>query len=128
MLDKLYVIAFVDIPFAAQSYFSPYGVFEVYPKSKITKFTKIELWELYKIQNKHLKLLDLFDYFQHFPKLRKRFVILSIGFGFCVFNSIWEHRLNLFLNICSNKNPKFSLKCEQFSYRLLFDVFGDVWS
>ena len=31
----------------------------------------------------------------------KQIVILNIVFGFCVFNSLWEPRLNVFLNICS---------------------------
>ena len=36
-------------------------------------------------------LLTLLAYFV------KQIVILNIGFGFCVLNSIWEHTLNVFL-------------------------------
>ena len=28
----------------------------------------------------------------------KQIVVLNIGFGFCVFNSIWEHRLKIFFD------------------------------
>ena len=66
------------------------------------------------------------------PKLRKYFgivgafvkeiVIFNIGFGFCVCNSIWEHRLKMFFdpnksNKSTPQHRNFSQKCEQFSYR-----------
>ena len=48
------------------------------------------------------------DVFEIFPKFRKCFgifgvsvkeiVTFNIGFGFCVFKSIWEHRLKIFFD------------------------------
>ena len=50
--------------------------------------------------------LKCFEIFQYFTNFRMYFcilvycvqliVILYIGFGFCVFNCLWEHRLNEF--------------------------------
>ena len=47
----------------------------------------------------------------------KEIVILNIGFGFWLFNSIWEHRLKISFDpqnrpLKKNNNQK----CEQFSY------------
>ena len=55
-------------------------------------------------------------------------VILNIGFGFCVFNSIWEHRLNYFPTPQIEKkrhlgNRTFSQKCEQISYGTFGGIF-----
>ena len=69
--------------------------------------------------------------FEKFPIFRKYFgifggcvketVIFNIGFGFCVFDSKWEHRLKIFFDpkprkISTPENPKKSQKFEQFSY------------
>ena len=71
----------------------------------IPKNTKKELCNLYILQNKNL-IFWIFRIFEHFTKNRKYFsmfgvfvkqiVIFNIGFGFCVFNSIWEHKLKIF--------------------------------
>ena len=55
-----------------------------------------------------MKFLKYFEIFEKFPNNRKYFgivgvfvkeiIILNIGFGFCVFNSIWEHRLKIFFD------------------------------
>ena len=34
----------------------------------------------------------------------KQIVILNIGFGFCIFNSIWEHGLKIFFDPQNRKN------------------------
>ena len=57
----------------------------------------------------------IFDNFQHFLTFRMHFGIFdlfctincffSIGFGFCVFNPIWEHCLNAVFNLVSKKIP-----------------------
>ena len=57
---------------------------------------------------------------------------MNIVFGFFVFNSICEHRLNVFVNIFrppkSKKidppNRQLSQKCDQFSYRGFLEIFG----
>ena len=53
---------------------------------------------------------------------------MNIGFGFCVFDCIWEHRLNVSLNMFSiifEHFQKMSQKCEQFSYGpFVWDVLG----
>ena len=36
----------------------------------------------------------------------KQVVILNIGFGFCVFNSIWEHTLNVFLTFFRSRRRR----------------------
>ena len=62
--------------------------------------------------------------FQHFESILshllyfvKQVVILNIGFGFCAFDSIWEHRLNdsfeHFSNIFKKKKTQ---KCDRISY------------
>ena len=60
-------------------------------------------------------------YFGIFGVFVKQIVIFNIGFGFCVFNSIWEHRLKIFSaqkveNTTPHKSNKKIQKCEQFSY------------
>ena len=55
--------------------------------------------------------------------------IVIFNIGFCVFNSIWEHWLNLFLNMFSNTFKKKKQKCEQFSHGpLFFEMFWDSGS
>ena len=77
-----------------------------------------------------MKIFVNFDF--RFSKIRKCFgivgvfvkevVTFTIGFGFSVLNSIWEHRLKIFFRPPKTKNkrpPKnliFFQKCEQFSY------------
>ena len=62
----------------------------------------------------------------------QQIVILNIVFGFVVFNSMWEHRLNECLNICFENVHKIPQKCEQFSYRPFrsrsFWIFGTKWN
>ena len=51
----------------------------------------------------------------------KQIVVFNIGFGFCVFNSIWEHRLKIFFDPKSrtNRPPK---------NRKFGGYFWDFWS
>ena len=72
-----------------------------YMKSiKITKFTKkYKIWVMEFVHNTKSK--NIFD-FRKIKQIEsilafvgvfvKQIVILNIGYGFCVFNSIWEHR------------------------------------
>ena len=58
----------------------------------------------------------------------KGIVIFNIGFGFCVFNSIFKHRLKIFFDPRNRKsrhpkNRTFSQKYEQFSY----ETFGGIF-
>ena len=68
-------------------------------------------------------------HFGNFGVFVKQIVILNIGSGLCVFNSIWEHRLKTFFdpqkrkNRPPPKNRKLSQKCEQFSY----ETFGGIF-
>ena len=78
-----------------------------------------------------------FDLFRNVPTLRKYFgvlglflqqiVILDIVFGFVFFNSTWEHRLNVFVNIFY-----FFKKCTRsvnnFRTKDLFEMFVDLGS
>ena len=64
-------------------------------------------------------------YFGIFGVFVKQIVILIIGFGFCVFNSIWKHRIKIFFDP-QNRPPQidfFSKKCEQFSYGAFGGIF-----
>ena len=95
---------------------------------------KYAIYTYYKIK------IDCFELFVfvYFPKkskgvwhlwfLVKQIVIFNIGFGFCVVNSIWEHRLKIFFDPKSRKTPPppnrtFSQKCEQFSYGTFGGIF-----
>ena len=55
-----------------------------------------------------LKISDFFSFFikcfGFFGVFVKGIVIFNIGFGFCVFNSIWEHRLKIFFDPQNRKN------------------------
>ena len=58
--------------------------------------------------------MSFLSIFETFPKVRKYFgidgvfvkelVIFHIGFGLCVFNSIWEHRLKIFFDPKNREN------------------------
>ena len=78
-------------------------------------------------------------YFENFPKNPKNWIyfgidglllynksFLNIGFGIVVFNSIWEHGLNVFLNIFS-KNKKHR-SVNNFRTKDLFDIWEDLGS
>ena len=49
---------------------------------------------------------------------------LNIGFGFCVFDCIWQHVSKEKIDIFS-KNPKLSQRCQQFSHGPICSIF--VW-
>ena len=81
-----------------------------------------------------LKISNFFHfvrkYFGFFGVFVKEIVIFNIGFGFCVLNSIWEHRLKIFFDPKKSKkstprNRKKSQKCEQFSYETFGGIFWD---
>ena len=57
----------------------------------------------------------------------KQIVISNIVFGFCVFYSIWEHRLNVFLNMFSNMS-KNNICVNNFHTDHLFGEFLDFGS
>ena len=78
---------------------------------KISQKYKNELYNLYLIQDKKLKKIDFPKFSNLFPKVRKCFgvfvkqiVNFNIGFGFCVFNSIWEQRLKIFFDPQNRKS------------------------
>ena len=78
----------------------------------------------------------LFVFFENYPPKSKCSnvfrhvwcIILNIGFGFCVFDSIWEHRLNEFLNIFSNNFQTCPSSVNNFRTDYFFEMFWDLWS
>ena len=59
-----------------------------------TKY-KFELFDFSKIFR---NFSNISKAFWHFGVFVKEILFLNIGFGFCVFNSIWEHRLKIFFD------------------------------
>ena len=63
----------------------------------------------------------------------KQIVVFNIGFGFCVFNSIWEHRLKIFFDpknrkIDPQKIEHFPRSVNNFRTEHLGGYFWDFWS
>ena len=82
---------------------------------------------------------EMFRVFEHFPKFRKYFgilgvfvkeiVICNIGFGFCVLNSILEHRLKISFDppnrkLDPTKNQKNPRSVNSFRTKHLGGYFG----
>ena len=70
-----------------------YGIYTEYKSTKCFCSLSILFSEKYKYFQKLESVLVFWVCFV------QQIVILNIVFGFCVFNSLWEHWLNLFLNI-----------------------------
>ena len=61
-------------------------------------------YRYYKIKFKNNRFFpNVRNYFGIVGVFVKEIVTLNIGFGFCVFNSIWEHKLKIFLDPTNRK-------------------------
>ena len=67
---------------------------------QITKYN-FQLFDFCKFSKKKEKKRKYFGIVGVFVK---QIVILKVGFGFCVFKSIWKHRLKIFFDPQNRKN------------------------
>ena len=99
-----------------------YTIYTIYTKyTRIPKLQKLQAlqnmnYEIYiKYKNNSLHV-SFFFFFRKYTTFRKYFcvfglfctiiVILNIGFGFVVFDSLWEHRLNVCFTIFQKMHKK----------------------